>query len=154
MKRKRGINFLLWACAILLVSCLSYEVYQVAGYLRGVEADVMHKLTLVKTFFVKYHFSRKVLSRSFCENENNLSYFVLIKLDSSIELPPFPYDSYYREYDFDVRNGTVKIRVTRKVYEKANKNAIVIKPADSDSIFIDSKCYLLLGKEEQKWLPD
>lgn len=139
-------------CATLFISYLAYMSYQMIGYLKGVETDVKQNFILAKKFFMKYSFSGKILNSSICNGEHSLSYFVLIKLDSSIKLPSFPHDSYYREYNFDTKNKTVKIRVSKEVYENAEKNTAVIKPADSDSIYINGKRYLLLGKKEYEWI--
>lgn len=153
MKIKTVIKILIWIFVIVCVYNLTRTSLEIVGYLNGVEADVYRKLKLSKEFLIKYRFSGKVINREFCREENDMVYYISIKLDSLVKSPPLPYNSYYSRYNFDLTNKILKINVSKEIYEKSDRNVIVVKPAMSDSIFIDDKFYLLLGTDEHEWLP-
>lgn len=154
MKRNRIIKSLVCIFVIGCICYLAYMSWQMIGYLKGVETDVIHKLKSSKEFFVKYSFSGKILEREFCNRENDTIYYVLIKLDSSVILPTFPHDHYYNKYNFDAKNRILKVNVSKEIYDKSGANAIVLKLPISDSISIGGKSFLLLGKDGYEWLPN
>lgn len=150
MKRKSIIKSLVWLFIIICVCFLGYKSCQIVGYLKGVKMDVIYKLKMSKDFFVKYNFSGRIIKREFHNKEN---YYIYIKLDSLVKMPSFPYDCYYDEYNFDTKGKILKIKVSKKIYDNSDIDAIAIKPSTSYYIFIDDKCYLLLGKGETEWNP-
>lgn len=154
MKRKKAIKVLIWIPAIICVCYLICISFRIIGYLNGVENDVIQNLKLAKEFFVKYSFSGKILDREFCNKGNDTFYSILIKLDSSVELPSFPYEWCYDEYNFDIKNRILKMKVSKDIYEKSNANSVVLKPSTSDSISIDGRYYLLLGQSDREWIPN
>lgn len=131
------IGFILWG----------YRRFKIS-YSIAVESQFYFKQA--KSFFYDYGFTGCVVDRK-CIGGDECMYFLIVKLDTDANLPNWGESFYYNYYVFDLDINTIEFMVSKQIYDNAIQGVNIKK--ELDSIIVNNDSFLLISKDESRWLP-
>jgi cytochrome c len=145
MKKKVGILFLI---GVAFYSCNDIE------YSRAAQKDGQRLFASHREFFKSLEFTGVVAEKKYCNECHINKYEIVIgikgKKPEIIELGSLSYQPFY---SFDDKNHLI-ISVTKQIYNSVDKDSLIEKKMNSDSlIFTGLKCRLISDKKMQ-WLAE
>ena len=141
---------------IILFLILLYCLFDLLGFVQGVNNDTKRVLFTRKEYLTQTYFKGKVVNKNICDKCAKLKWGITIQIDtikesSSSNKMDRTYPPYY-EFEKD---SLLHMKVPQNIYDKIEIGNILVKNTGSVYINIDDmKAFQLLSKDIEKWLDD
>lgn len=144
---KKAIGILFW------ISVAFYSCDDI-GYSRGAQKDGRRLFASHKEFFKSLEFNGAIAEKKYCNkcllNKYQIIIDIRVKNPEVIDLGNFSYPPYY---SFTGKNQ-LSISVTEQIYNSIEKDSLIEKKMNSDSLIFMGLKYRLLSDKELKWLAE
>jgi hypothetical protein len=142
--------------AIGILFCMSVAFYSCddIAYSRGAKKDGERLFASHKEFFKSLEFSGVIAEKKYCDqcslNKYQLVVDIRKKKPEMVEIGNAGYGGYYLFND----TNQLKISVTQQIYKSAEKDSLIKKEMNSDSVSLFGLKYRLLSDQKSQWLAE
>jgi hypothetical protein len=143
---------------IILVGILGivaiYNFWDYIGYARAIRKDSQRLFASHKEFFKSLEFSGIIAEKKYCDqcalNKYELVVDIREKKPEKVEIGNTGYGGYYLFND----KNQLKISVTQQIYKSAEKDSLIKKEMNSDSLSLLGLKYRFLSDQKSQWLAE
>ena len=156
LKAMRAYKKYFLLITIILSLILLYCLFDLFGFVQGVNNDTKRMLFARKEYLTQTYFKGKVVGKNICDKCAKLKWSVTIRIDTIKESSSAnQMDRTYPPYYEFKKDSLLHMKVPQNIYDKIEIEDVLVKNTGSAYINIDdTKTFQLLSEDIEKWLHD